>query len=200
MILRRGRTEAAFSSVRIAQRAGAVFAMMLVLSACGDDDQENLAVPSDFSVSLERTVCLGSCPAYTASVDASGLVQYDGTRCVAVYGHQESRLSQQRLRELMTAFRDVDFSALQDVYRSDESYCAPGVFDGTVIVTTLRVNGMVKTVRDWHGCNAQDVATRLDAFERRVDDLLGTAQWVPCGTGALEYPDYSRCYGTPGCQ
>jgi hypothetical protein len=175
--------------------------MMLVLSACGGDDQENTAVPGDFSVTLQRNVCFGTCPVYTASVDASGLVQYDGTRCVAVIGHQESRLSQGRLRTLMAAFEDIDFFALQDVYRSDENYCAPGFFDGTVIVTTLRMNGMEKTVRDWHGCNAQDVAAKLDSFERRVDDLLGTAEWVPCGTGPLDqFPDYSHCYGRPGCQ
>ena len=158
-------------------------------------------MPGDFSVTLQRSVCFGPCPVYTASVDASGRVQYDGTRCVAVYGHQESRLSRGRLRALMAAFEDIDFFALQDVYRSDESYCEPGSFDGTVIVTTLRMNGMEKTVRDWHGCNAQDVAARLDAFERQVDDLLGTPVWVPCGTGPLgQFPDYSRCQGSPGCQ
>jgi len=150
---------------------------------------------------LERSICLGSCPAYTVSVDASGLVQYDGTRCVAVYGHQESSLSQQRLGDLVAAFQDVDFFALQDVYRSDDgSGCAPGFFDGTVVAITLRMSGMAKTVKDWHGCNPQEVATKLDVFERRVDEILGTAQWVPCGTGAQEYPDYSRCHGNPGCQ
>jgi hypothetical protein len=196
MVLGRVRTEAVFSSVH----AAAVFAMMLVLLGCGDEDQENATVPRDLFVTLERTACFGSCPAYTASVDASGLVQYDGTRCVAVYGPQEARLSQQRLGEVMAALRDVDFFSLQDEYRGDKSYCALGFFDGTVIVTTIRVNGMTKTVRNWHGCNAEDVATRLDAFERRLDDLLGTAQWVPCPTGTLQPPDYSRCSGTPGCQ
>ena len=191
----------AVRSVRVVWGAGAVSAMMLFLSACGGDNQENAAAPGDFSVTLHRTVCFGPCPVYTASVDASGLVEYDGTRCVAVYGHQESRLSQERLRALMAAFREIDFFDLQDVYRSDEIACAPGLFDGTVIVTTLRVNGMEKTVRHWHGCNAEDVTARLDAFERRVDDLLGTAQWVPCGIGPLDgYPDYSRCQGRPGCQ
>jgi len=195
-----GRIEAALSSIPFVRCTGAVMAMMLALSACGGDDPESAAVPGDFSATLERTVCFGSCPVYTVSVDASGLVQYDGTRCVAVYGHQQSRLSQKDLRALMAAFRDIDFFGLQDVYRSDEGYCAPGFFDGTVIVTTLRVDGKVKTVRDWHGCNPQDIAAKLDAFERRVDDLLGTAQWVPCGTGSGEFPDYSQCYGTPGCQ
>lgn len=184
----------------VLRRVGAVFAMMLILSACGDD-QESAAVPDDFSVTLQRTICFGPCPVYTASVDASGLVQYEGTRCVAVYGHQESHLSQERLRALMAAFRDIDFFALQDVYRSDDGYCSPGSFDGTVIVTTLRANGMAKTVRNWHGCNPQDVAARLAAFEQRVDELLGTARWVPCGTGALGgYGDYSQCQGSPGCQ
>jgi hypothetical protein len=193
--------EGGWSFVPVLRRAGAVIAWMLILSACGGDDQANTAVPADFSVTLQRTVCFGACPVYTASVDASGRVQYDGTRCVAVLGHQESHLSQGRLRALMAAFSDIDFFALQDVYRSDEGSCEPGGFDGTVIVTTLRMNGMEKTVRNWHGCNGQDVAARLDAFERRVDDLLGTAQWVPCRTGALgAYPDYSQCSGSPGCQ
>lgn len=175
--------------------------MILVLSACGGDDLENSAVPHDFSVTLQRTICFGSCPAYTVSVDATGLVQYEGTRCVAVYGHQESRLSQERLRALRAAFRAIDFFALQDVYRGDEGRsCAPGFFDGTTIITTLRESGIEKTVRNWHGCNPQDVAARLDSFERDVDELLGTVQWVPCGTEPLEFPDYSRCYGTPGCQ
>jgi hypothetical protein len=188
-------------SVRpVERRAGAVMGLMLVLSACGGDDQKTTAVPGDFAVTLQRTVCFGPCPVYAVSVDASGLVQYDGTRCVAVYGHQKSRVPQERLRKLMAAFQDIDFFSLQDVYRSDENYCAPGVFDGTVIITTLRVNGTVKNVQDWHGCNAEVVAARLDALERRMDDLLGTAQWVPCGTGTPQFPDYSQCSRTPGCQ
>lgn len=198
MILRRG--EAARLSIPVVWRTGALVAMMLVLSACGGDGRENTAVPGDFAVTLQRTVCFGTCPVYTVSVNASGLVQYDGTRCVAVYGHQESRVPQERLRALMAAFQDIDFFSLQDIYRDDEGYCVPGAFDGTVIITTLRVNGMAKTVQDWHGCNPQDIAARLDALERQVDDLLGTAQWVPCGTVTPEYPDYSQCYGTPGCQ
>src|SRR5262245_2191770 len=96
-ILTRG-IEAACSSVSVVRRAGAVMASILVLSACGDADEGNTAVPDDFSVTLERTICFGACPAYSASVDASGLVQYDGTQCVAVNGHRESRLSQEHLR------------------------------------------------------------------------------------------------------
>lgn len=179
-------------------RAGAVSAVMLVLSACGGDDHNrSAAVPGDFLVTLERSVCFGPCPAYTVSVDASGLVRYDGFRCVNVHGHHESQLSQARLRALMAAFREIDFFALQDSYQGD---CIRGGFDGTVIVTTFRASGMEKSVQNWHGCNARDVDARLDAFERRVDALLGTAQWVPCGPGALDGDaDYSQCEG-PRCQ
>jgi hypothetical protein len=74
-----GRIEAALSSIPFVRCTGAVMAMMLALSACGGDDPESAAVPGDFSATLERTVCFGSCPVYTVSVDASGLVQYDGT-------------------------------------------------------------------------------------------------------------------------
>lgn len=171
---------------------------LMVLSACGNDSQQTSTIPSDFSVTLERGLCFGTCPVYKVSLDASGLVQYDGSRCVRVYGHQELRVSHQHLEELQAAFLDVDFFALQDLYRGNDSSCAPGVFDGTVVTTTLRANGMTKTVRDYHGCNPYDIAAMLYAFEQKVDDLLGTRQWVPCGD-TPSYGDYSQCYPTPGC-
>jgi hypothetical protein len=198
MVLRLPGLESRRSFTRTLARS--ILPALLFLTACGDDDHETAVVPTDFSTTLERSVCFGVCPVYTVRVDALGLVQYDGTRCVAVYGHQETQVSQQRLHELITAFRDVDFFALQDVY-NQTSYagCAFGGFDGTVISVTFHVNGMTKTVRDYHGCNPADIAAKLDAFERKVDDLLSTAQWVPCGMSGPDDGDYSQCYGNPGC-
>lgn len=186
------------SRSRVSCAISSMVGIILSLSACGGDAPESATVPGDFSVTLQRSVCFGPCPAYMVSVDASGLVQYDGARCVAVSDHQESSLPPRRLGQLLAAFEEIDFFALQDIYRNDDGYCSPGFFDGTVISITLRADGMVKTVADWHGCNPEDVAARLEAFEERVDELLGTAKWVPCWTGQLEYPDYSECAGKAG--
>ena len=47
-------------------------------------------------ITLERTVCYGTCPAYTLRITGDGSVEYEGMRYVRVIGKATARISPAR--------------------------------------------------------------------------------------------------------
>ncbi|WP_228369368.1 DUF6438 domain-containing protein [Candidatus Nitrososphaera gargensis] len=58
-------------------------------------------------ITLERTVCYGTCPDYSLTIYGNGAVVYEGHRWVAVTGRQTSSIPQQEVKELVDYFHNV---------------------------------------------------------------------------------------------
>ena len=72
-------------------------------------------VPPDASIGLQRTSCYGPCPIYTVTIDARGMVTYEGERFVRVVGRQTSQIGTSTVATLL-APRGTD-SFLRDARR-----------------------------------------------------------------------------------
>jgi len=60
--------------------------------------------------------CLGDCPRYTLAIYGNGTVEYGGIDNVAVQGRRTAEISQERVRQLVEAFHEIDFFSFKDVY------------------------------------------------------------------------------------
>lgn len=130
----------------------------------------DIPVDVDFSITLERTACFGTCPIYKVTVEADGTVTYMGERFVVVEGEQRSKISQSQVRRLARELEKIDFLSLQDSYTNMSATDMPSA------ITTLRLNGEVKTVVHYHGdFSAPEKLTRL---ENLIDEITSSAQWV----------------------
>lgn len=49
-------------------------------------------LPPDASIRLQRTACFGWCPVYSVTIDARGIVTYEGERSVRVVGRRTARI------------------------------------------------------------------------------------------------------------
>lgn len=58
----------------------------------------------DVSMTLERTVCFGTCPSYIVTVNGDGTVNYGGRDFVKVKGAQTRQISQEAVVELLRVF------------------------------------------------------------------------------------------------
>ena len=79
-------------------------------------------IPSGFRdststiITLERTACFGTCPAYHVTLYGNGTVVYEGESFVAVNGAQKSQVDPQAVKGLVDEFYNVGFFSLRDRY------------------------------------------------------------------------------------
>ena len=135
-------------------------------------------IPSDLSITLERTRCYGFCPSYVLTISASGAVAYEGRAHVKVMGNAKSVIPKEKLRRLIGAFEKIDFFALRGSYETPEDGCKDWAADGPTAITTLKINGRAKTVRHYYGCRGFAELVELEKLEQSIDDAANAAQWI----------------------
>ena len=137
-------------------------------------------IPQDLMITLERTVCLGYCPAYKLTITADGAVVFEGRQFVKQKGATlKSAISQERLKQMMAEFDRVKFFSLEDDYMDNPRVCAENETDHPSAFTSIRINGKSKTVKHYHGCQGPKVPKELTELENKIDEIVNTAQWLP---------------------
>lgn len=137
----------------------------------------------DVAITLERTLCFGTCPAYQVTIRGDGTVSYNGERFVRVSGTQTKKIAQTEVVELLREFYKMDFFALRDAYENGRDIVVSPdgqVEEQMMIVTdlpslyiTLHLGDFTKRVHVYFG--APDA---LDALGRKIDKVAGTDDWV----------------------
>jgi hypothetical protein len=140
-------------------------------------------------VSLERTTCYGSCPAYRVTVFGDGRVEYEGKRFVKIKGKRMKRLDAKVIRRLTDEIERVSYFGLRDSYDSATDGCPTTWTDNPAAITSVRAGGKTKRIHHYLGCredagpaaNGKSYPRSLTTFEDRIDMIAGTAEWI--GTG-----------------
>ncbi|MBI4672163.1 MAG: hypothetical protein HY741_10915 [Chloroflexi bacterium] len=138
---------------------------------------------SEVTITLERTVCFGACPAYSVTIHGDGRVEYAGKQFVRVTGAQSKKIPQQAVIELLREFYRVDFTAFRDEYvQGRDIDVSP---DGTVQETSVMVTDLPSTFVTWQ---VGDFRKRVHAYfgapadfitlAEKIDAVAGTAAWI----------------------
>jgi hypothetical protein len=157
--------------MRFLYGAGRLLSVATVVLVASTDVRAQV-VPDDFVITLRRTTCFGTCPAYIVSIDSSGRVTYDGSQFVRVAGRQEARIPLSRVAALVETVARTGFFELKDSYTAD-------VTDLPTTIVTVRSSGRMKRVEDYVGAPAA-----LRALERQIDE--SARRWVRIDVPALE--------------
>ena len=147
---------------------------ILILSVCFNGcSRTQTPQPSDTKdvvITLERTVCFGACPDYTLTIYGDGTVTYEGRHFVRIEGTRTITISEEKIKQLLSEFQRVDYFSLDDNY---EEFMAT---DMPSAITSLKINGKMKTVRHYHGdFSAPEQLTEL---EDRIDEIVNSDQWI----------------------
>jgi hypothetical protein len=161
---------------------GLVIALSMLTAAC----QHPLRVDNweSFSVVLERTACLGTCPVYTVKIDGSGLVEYVGTFNVATRGSRTTRIDPDSVKNLLSSFDAVNFLDLRDNY-------AEGCTDMPTTIISISFDGKTKRVSNYFGgCEHKTSGPQVDLnrLAQEIDTTAGTIRWIECGDGCVKEP------------
>ena len=123
------------------------------------------SVPNDFSITLERVGCLGSCPDYKVTILANGAVHYDGRGYVEVEGQREKTIPVPKVESLLKTLRDEDFFH----WPEKKDVC----LDFPQVKIAVMLNGERKDVLE--GCNSLG---KVLALADEIDSVAGTKRWV----------------------
>jgi hypothetical protein len=150
-------------------------------------------------ITLERTSCLGSCPAYEVEV-RDGVVRYRGTYPVYIAGERTGEIARLELQQLVDEFSRADYMKLSSMYGGlvmDASTATISVsidgYSNTIVDATgpdgveptvaVVINGKTTTIADSSSRKAE-IAT-VKALEQAIDRFAHTDKWVNGGIGAL---------------
>jgi hypothetical protein len=136
------------------------------------------AVEADAVITLQRGGCEKRCAVYKVIIFADGTVIYDGEYYVAKEGVVRDKIDPATVRELLDAFRAIDYFHLKDQYGyKDEEGCDSVLADAPVVMTSIVSGGAAKSVIHHHRCVSR-VAEQLTQLEDKIDKIAKTARWI----------------------
>lgn len=116
-------------------------------------------------LTMERTICYGSCPIYRIWIFGNGLVVYWGGDFVKNKEIKVNFLVQDKIKKLVDAIESVDFYSLNDYVSGDRT-------DYPSVIITIKQNGRTKTVKHYLG--DQSAPKKLIDFEYKIDEIADT--------------------------
>ena len=121
-----------------------------------EEEAETLVV-----MSLSRSVCFGTCPAFEAKIFGNGIVVYEGIKNVKRIGKYKGKISVDEINRFMLTASKLGFFKLKDKYDN------PNVTDLPTAVTFLNYNGKKKKVICRFECDEA-----VQKINKMFDELL----------------------------
>lgn len=135
-------------------------------------------IPSDLEITIERTMCFGTCPVYTIAIDHTGKVRYEGKDFVKTMSPAESSISNEQLLSLINAFVHSKYWDYQNSYRPNGPQCENSYTDNPSATTSITMNGKTKSVSHYYGCQGFTGEAELIALENLIDQTANSQQWT----------------------
>lgn len=146
------------------------------------------------SLTLERTGCLGACPAYTVTIYANGAVRWVGEANVASIGMRTGRVSRGQIKLIERKLDAIDFFAYDPFgakpakpqctkVRTANSVSMKCEFSDIVICSDTShaivtfVHGRKEHRVDNAHCDLARSAPLIE-LEQLIDDVAGTRDWI----------------------
>jgi acetamidase/formamidase len=129
-------------------------------------------------ITLERTVCFGTCPDYKVTISSNGAVTFEGRQFVKTKGIARGQIKPEDFRQLVNEFEKIKYSSLDEKYEPGSPGCGMARTDNPSARTSIQINGRAKTVSHYYGCHDSEVLRSLTTLERKIDDVAGTEKWI----------------------
>lgn len=124
-----------------------------------------------FLVSIERSSCFGSCPAYRLEIETDGAVRFDARSHICVEGPESARLPAEKVAALRAAITDSNFAT------TPEGCCDLPCSDTSVLTLTVAdpVLRKRKTIVD---SDCPGSPTTVRDLTRTLEAIVGIERWI----------------------
>lgn len=141
--------------------------IFVVMGAASLSAQESAA---NVAITLERTGCRGTCPAYTVTILEDGTVIYNGERSVAITGEQTSEIDPETVAAMVEALANAGY------FDWDEAYTEQTVSDLPSVITSVTRDGETHRIERYMGDHSAPLA--LPFLEQWIDAMTYSAMWT----------------------
>jgi hypothetical protein len=121
-------------------------------------------------IKLQRTVCFGTCPAYSIEIRGDGSVTYIGGSFTLITGTHHEQIPRNVVADLLNQFRAADYFSLKDRYHWN-------VTDNPTYTTSIEFDGHKKEVVDYVGLE-DGMPEVVEMLENSIDDAVGIEKWL----------------------
>jgi hypothetical protein len=140
-------------------------------SATNSTNQSNVDF-NNVNITMFRGACFGACPIYYLEINGNGKVTYKGIEYVNVTGERTSNIPVDNVRELVRAFNNSGYFNLSDRYDQVDRT------DQATVVTSISIDGTLKSVYDYLGTHLLPEIVKLRQLENMIDQVTNSSQWV----------------------
>lgn len=123
-------------------------------------------------LSLARTGCYGTCPAYQVSVDSIGNVTFQGEMFVYKRGIFIWKINEERVKQLNDLLNDFCFR--EYVYKTPEDFATD---NPSCIMNVIFSDGFEKEIDHYHGDYFSGIE-RLNLLEKSINRIIGTRKHI----------------------
>lgn len=124
---------------------------------------------------MERDPCFGTCPYYILTIRGNGTVYYEGRVFVKVEGTQSTKISSEKIQELVTSIENADFFSLKEQYGFSTT-------DLPSITLSITLEERSKSTRHYGSldCSGQfdKAPQKLCELESKIDEVAISSQWI----------------------
>lgn len=163
------------STTRLLALAGILICSGIAFSK---DDAADSGRRATKVITLERTVCYGTCPNYKLTIFSDGRVSYEGIRFVKKMGKATGRISRAKLNDLVMEFTNIYYFNLPDSFQPGDKTCPTEWTDMPSATTSLTWQGRSKTIVHYHGCKGANTLELLTKLENKIDEAVNVKQWT----------------------
>jgi ankyrin repeat protein len=121
-------------------------------------------------ITLERTTCFGTCPAYSVEIRGDGSVTFDGRSFALISGVHHEKIPSSTVVSVVNKFQRADYFSLKDKYATNAT-------DSPTFTTSIEFDGNKKQVIDYIGLQS-GMPEIVEALEDSVDEAAGTQKWL----------------------
>ena len=129
-------------------------------------------------ITLERSVCFGTCPNYKLTIYSDGKVSYEGIRFVKKVGAASGRISRAQLDELVMEFTNIYYFNLPDSFQPGDKTCPESATDMPSATTSLTWRGRSKKITHYYGCAGPSTLELLTNLEKKIDETVNVEKWT----------------------
>lgn len=139
--------------------------MVFLLSCNSSKNQAGSNSSNTELITMEKTICFGSCPVYQIVIFEDGAMHLSGRQNMELIGEFRAQLSKKELDELANAFENAQFFEFESQYTAS-------VTDLPTTYISYTRGGETKKIMDYYGAPAE-----LRRLEKLVETLLETKNW-----------------------
>jgi hypothetical protein len=159
-----------------------LLAIAAMVSSGAASAQETVPAPAD-SLTMERTPCFGTCPAYRLTLTVDGRVTFVTTHPSGSPAIRDT-VPAGTLDALLRRAEMIGFFTLPEDLIATPSVCGSAWTDHPTVILRFYFPTETTVVKDYHGCpgpadgSARELLVALRALENAVDAVTGADRWI----------------------